>query len=123
MRGKAIDAAAIVSNVTQALDRRDDATKSFFLHGRQEFARIALPAQTAGGDGCNIEPTLSGETGFHRGVVKRANDEVSARMSLRSSRQNFIFARQPRLCFRPWDVAQERSGPSQEEGAAESENL
>ena len=29
MRGKAIDAATIVSNVTQALHRRDDAAKSF----------------------------------------------------------------------------------------------
>src|SRR2546429_9549665 len=104
MRGKAIDAATIVSNVTQALDRRDDAAKSFFLHGRQEFARIALPAQTAGGDGCNIEPTLSGETGFHRGVVKRANDEVSAGVALGASGQEFVLARESHLRFRPRNV-------------------
>src|SRR6266480_2005546 len=108
MRGKAIDAAAIVSNVTQALHRRDDAAKSFFLYGRQEFARIALPAQTARGHRCNIETALGGKTGFHRGVVKRANDEVSAGMALGASGEEFVLASEPHLRFGPRNVGEAR---------------
>src|SRR5205085_7291152 len=122
MRRKTIAAAAIVPDVIQAVDRCGDASESFFLYRGKELARIAPSTQTARCDRCHIETALSSEARFHRRVIKRANNEVSSGVTLRSTGQRFVLAREPDLRFRPWDIGEEVSAKVQENSAGESEN-
>ena len=56
---------------------------------------------------CNrgrIEAAFESKSGFFRCVIKSANDEVFAVMSLRTSRQFFVFRRKTFDNFKPGDV-------------------
>src|SRR5437868_7549558 len=107
MGREAICTAAIVSDVFETIDRRGDASESFFLHRGQEFARVTVSVQAGGRSRHYVEAPFGGEARFHRRVVERADNEISAGVSLGSARQFFVFLRQTYFGLGPGNVGGE----------------
>src|SRR5437879_2714684 len=66
-----------------------------------------MTSQARFGHGGDIESALDGKAGFHRRIIKGADDKVFAVVSLRTSRQFFILKREAPNNFRPGNVSAE----------------
>lgn len=102
--GEAIGIAAAVTKVIAAIDRLAQPAEAFFSHQNKKVARIFSSTQSRPRHRCRIEAALERKTGFHRRVVKRADDEVFAVMPLRTPREFFIFLSKTPHDFGPWNV-------------------
>jgi len=64
-----------------------------------------------------VESALKSETRFHRRVIKCADDEVIAIVTLRTPRKFLILIREPLHHFGPWNVrvkfGQDRQRPGE----------
>ena len=79
-----------------------------------------MAVQSRSGHAGRVESALERETGFLGRIIKRADDEIFARMSTRAPREFFIFRREPLNNFRPRNV-RARSRPDRDPNDSNSE--
>src|ERR1043166_209563 len=85
------------------VDRRDDPADAFLLHRAQEIARISSSSQPGLRHRRRVESAFKCKPGLHRRVIKRADDEIFARVSARAIREFFIFDLETLHDLRPWN--------------------
>lgn len=86
--------------------RCGDPAKAFLFHGAQKIARILSRVQSSFRRGRRIETAFESETGFHGRVIKSADDEILAVVTLRTPRQFLIFVSKTVHYFGPWNVGE-----------------
>ena len=91
-----------------AVNRRDDPTVTFLFHRTQKIARISATAQSGLRHSSRVEATFQSEPGFLRRVIKRADDEIFAGMTLWSSRELGVFISETLNNLRPRNVRSRR---------------
>src|SRR5438270_13258806 len=96
--------AAVVTNVIATVNRRSDSPVTFFHHRTQKIARISSATQSWFAHSSRVKAALKSESAFLGGVVKCADDEIFAAVSLRTPRELFIFGSETLRNFRPRNV-------------------
>ena len=95
---------AVVANVIAPVHRSNYPAETFFFDRAKKVAWISSAVQSGLCYWCRIESAFGCKTRLHGRVVKRADDEVFATVSLRTPREFFIFLRQTLHDFGPRNV-------------------
>src|SRR5437762_11046001 len=104
-RRKPIAIAAVVTNVIAAVDWCNDSTESLFLNRTKKIARIDSAVQARLCHARRIKAALEGKTTFFWRVVKGADDEIFAGVTLRTTGEFFIFVGRTLHHFRPRNIS------------------
>ena len=97
----------VVPNIMAAVDRRRYPAEAFFFYRAKKIARIGSSMQARLGHARRVESALESETGFLRRVIKRADDEILAAVTARTSLEFFVFVGEPLDNFRPRNIRSE----------------
>src|SRR6266853_1674020 len=113
--------ASIVTNVIAAVDRRCDSPITLFHHRTKKITRISSAAQPRFAYSSRVKAALESESTFFGRVVKCADDEIFAGVTLRAPGEFFIFVGKPLHHFRPRNISagqrQDRYRPGGGRGA------
>src|SRR6266566_8390807 len=104
MFAKSVRIAAIVTHIGASVYWFAHAAETFFTDRSEKVARIPAPVQTGFCYQLRIEPALGCETRFLGRVINRAHYKVFAAVTLRASRQFFIFVGETPHHLRPWNI-------------------
>src|SRR5438876_6829011 len=104
MFAKGIRIAASVTNIGTSVHWFAYAAETFFTNRSEKVARIPAPVQTGFCYQRRIEPALGRETRFLGRVIKRAHHKVFTIVTLRATRQFFIFVGEAPHHLRPRNI-------------------
>src|SRR5438132_5139862 len=104
-RRKPVGIAAGVTDVIAAVERCNDSTESLFLNRTKKITRISSAAQPRFAYSSRVKAALESESTFLRRVVERADDEIFAGVTLRTTGEFFIFVGKTLHHFRPRNIS------------------